>query len=80
MFVKSGDCSQTRGVWRVCIDLTDLNKSIPKKPYPPVLISSLILWQDMSFFRFFDIYKGYDQIPMAKEDIAKIAFITDDGI
>lgn len=69
------------GQWRVCIDFTDLNKSIPKKLYPLPHIDQLVdSMVGHEFFSFLDGYKGYDQIPMAEEDMAKTAFVTNDSI
>lgn len=69
------------GTWRVCIDFTDLSKSIPKKSYPLPRIDQLVnSLMGHEFFSFLDAYKGYHKILMAEEDMAKTAFVTDDGI
>lgn len=65
----------------MCIDYTDLNKAIPKKPFPlsgfdhdmDVVVGYVILC-------FLDACKGYHYIQMATEDIEKTTFVTDDGV
>lgn len=69
------------GAWRVCINLIGLNKAIPKKPHPLPVIDQLVdSVAGHKLLSFLDAYKGYYQIPMAKEDMAKTTFVTDDGI
>lgn len=67
--------------WYKCINYTNLNKAILKKPFPLSRIYQVIdavprhevLW-------FLDAYKGYPQIPMAPEDMEKTTFVINDGI
>ncbi|GJX87872.1 hypothetical protein Tco_0339886 [Tanacetum coccineum] len=59
----------------------NLNKACPKDGYPLLEID----WKVESlcgylFKCFLDVYKGYHQIKMAKEDEEKIAFLTSQGI
>ncbi|GJU86593.1 reverse transcriptase domain-containing protein [Tanacetum coccineum] len=59
----------------------DLNKACPKDGYP----LSEIDWKleslcGFSFKCFLDVYKGYHQIQMEREDEEKTAFITSQGI
>nr|GEW21490.1 reverse transcriptase domain-containing protein [Tanacetum cinerariifolium] len=66
---------------RMCVDFKDLNKACPKDGYP----LSKIDWKVESlcgypFKRFLDVYKGYYQIKMAKQDEEKTEFITSQGI
>lgn len=69
------------GAWRVCIDLIGLNKAILKNPHPLPVIDQLVdSVAGHKLLSFLDAYKGYYQIPMAKEDMAKTTFVTDDGI
>ncbi|GKB74279.1 hypothetical protein Tco_0935691 [Tanacetum coccineum] len=63
--------------WRMCVDFKDFNKACPKDGYPLLEID----WKVESlcgfpFKCFLDVYKGYHQIQMAKEDEEKTAFIT----
>ncbi|GJW52650.1 reverse transcriptase domain-containing protein [Tanacetum coccineum] len=67
--------------WRMYVDFKDLNKACPKDGYP----LSEIDWKveslcGFSFKCFLDVYKGYHQIQMAREDEEKTAFITSQGI
>lgn len=81
MLIKPGSVAKMRGAWRVYIDFTDLNKAISKKPYPLPRIDQLGGFSSgHELLSFLDVYKGYHQILMAEEDIAKTALITDDGI
>ncbi|GJZ14995.1 reverse transcriptase domain-containing protein [Tanacetum coccineum] len=67
--------------WRMRVDFKDLNKVYPKDGYPLPKID----WKVESlcgypFKCFLDVYKGYLQIQMAKEDEEKKTFITSQGI
>ncbi|GKC91123.1 reverse transcriptase domain-containing protein [Tanacetum coccineum] len=67
--------------WRMCIYFKDLNKACPKDRYP----LSEIDWKVESlcgfpFKCFLDVYKGYHQIQITKEDEEKTAFITSQRI
>lgn len=69
------------GACYVCINFTDLNKAVQKKLYPlPLidqLVDSIVCHELLSFL---DAYKGYLQIPIAKEDMGNTVFVIDDGI
>lgn len=57
---------------RVCIDFTDLNKAIHKKPYQLPRIDQLVYSiAGHELLSFLDAYKGYHQISMVKKDMAK---------
>nr|GEU52172.1 reverse transcriptase domain-containing protein [Tanacetum cinerariifolium] len=63
--------------WRMCVDLTDLNKACPQDCYP----LSEIDWKVESlcgypFKCFLDAYKGYHQIQLAEADEENTAFHT----
>ena len=68
------------GKWRVCIDLTNLNKACPKDPFPmpkiDKLVDAIISHPRMSFL---DAFQGYHQIPLAVNDQEKTAFVTPIG-
>ena len=57
------------GKWRMCVDLTDLNKACPKDSYPlprvDVLVDSTVKHQLLSFM---DAFSGYNQIQMHEDD------------
>ena len=60
---------QANEKWRMCIDLTNLNKACPKDSYPllrvDVLVDSIAQHQLLSFM---DIFSGYNQIKMHEVD------------
>ena len=68
------------GRWRVCVDITDLNKAYPKDPFPVPKIDQLV---DATFrhprMSFLDAFQGYHQIALAPEDQEKTSFITPTG-
>ncbi|GJV79493.1 reverse transcriptase domain-containing protein, partial [Tanacetum coccineum] len=67
--------------WRMCVDFKDLNKACPKDGYPlPEIDWKVESLCGYSFKCFLDVYKGYHQIKMTKEDEEKKAFITSQGI
>ncbi|GJR64579.1 reverse transcriptase domain-containing protein [Tanacetum coccineum] len=67
--------------WRMCVDFKDLNKACPKDGYPlPEIDWKVESLCGYPFRCFFDAYKEYHQIKMAKEDEEKTAFITSQGI
>ena len=63
------------GKLRVCIDFRDLNKATPMDGYP-LLIADLLVdaASGHKVISFMDGNAGYNQIFMAKEDVAKTAF------
>ena len=67
--------------WWICVDFIDLNKACPKDCYPLPNIDQLVdSTVGHELYSFVDASAGYHQIPICKEDQAKIAFITDKGI
>ncbi|XP_075518298.1 uncharacterized protein LOC142552407 [Primulina tabacum] len=68
------------GKWRMCVDFRDLNKACPKDCYPLPRIDQLVdSTSGFELLSFMDAYKGYNQIPMAREDQDKASFITFGG-
>ena len=60
---------------RVCIDFRDLNKATPMDGYPMPIADMLVdAAVEHKVISFMDDNAGYNQIFMAEEDIAKIAF------
>lgn len=58
--------SKLREGWCICIDFTDFNKAIPKKPYPLPRINQLVdSMAGYEMLPFLDAFKGYHQILMA---------------
>ncbi|XP_022558234.1 uncharacterized protein LOC111206141 [Brassica napus] len=69
------------GKWRVCIDLTDLNKSCRKDPFPLPHIDKLVdAMAGHQLMSFMDAFSGYNQILMKPEDQEKTSFMTSQGI
>ncbi|KAK2991305.1 hypothetical protein RJ640_024570 [Escallonia rubra] len=67
--------------WRICIDYTDLNRACPKDSYPLPRIDTLIdATSGHQLLSFMDAFSGYNQIRMHADDVAKTAFITDQGL
>jgi len=65
------------GEWRMCIDFTDLNEACPKDCYPLPRIEQLVdQTGGYEYLSSLDANSGYHQIPMAKVDEEKTAFIT----
>ncbi|GKF39908.1 reverse transcriptase domain-containing protein [Tanacetum coccineum] len=66
--------------WRMCVDFKDLNKACPKDGYSlPEIDWNVESLCGYPFKCFLDVYKGYHQINMTKEDEEKTAFITSRG-
>ena len=65
---------------RVCVDYRKLNKITLFDPEPMTSVSELFhKLSGSKVFSKIDLSKGYWQIPVAKEDIEKTAFVTPDG-
>ena len=68
------------GTNRICIDYRRLNRITLPDSEP--MTSMLALTQNFGKSKYFsklDLSKGYWQIPVAKEDVYKTAFVTPDG-
>ena len=69
------------GKLRVCIDFRDLNKATPMNGFPMSIADMLVdAGAGHKVISFMDRNAGYNQIFMAEEDIAKIAFRCPDAI
>ena len=59
------------------MDFTNLNKACPKDSFPLPRINQLVnSTAGHRLLTFMDIFSGYNQIKMLKEDQEKTAFIT----
>ncbi|PKA57514.1 RNA-directed DNA polymerase like [Apostasia shenzhenica] len=62
----------------MCIDFRVLNQACPKDTYPLPRIDMMVdRTSGYNVMSFLNVFSGYHQIWMAKEDAEKIAFITD---
>ncbi|XP_021762924.1 uncharacterized protein LOC110727653 [Chenopodium quinoa] len=69
------------GKWRMCVDLTDLNKACPKDCYPLPRIDRLVdSTSGHAMLSFLDAFSGYHQVSMHKADRKKTTFITYVGV
>lgn len=65
------------GMWRMCVNFTDLNKACPKDPYLLPHIYRLIdRASDFCILNFMDAYSSYNQIWMNLLDAPKTKFMT----
>nr|GEW15978.1 reverse transcriptase domain-containing protein [Tanacetum cinerariifolium] len=68
------------GIWRMCVDFTNLNKACPQDCYPlPDIDRKVESLCGYPFKCFLDAYKGYHQIQLAESDEEKTAFHTGQG-
>ncbi|KAI5343085.1 hypothetical protein L3X38_010961 [Prunus dulcis] len=69
-----------KGLWRVYVDYTDLNKACPKDNFPLPRIDQLVdSTSGNQLLIFMDAYSGYNQIMMHEDDKAKTSFIIERG-
>nr|GFB60285.1 reverse transcriptase domain-containing protein [Tanacetum cinerariifolium] len=67
--------AKVQNCWRVCVDLTDLNKACSQDFYPlPEIDCKIESLCGYPFKCFLDAYKGYHQIQLAEADEVKTAF------
>jgi hypothetical protein len=73
--------SKANGKLRMCIDYISLNKACPKDPFPLSQIDQIVdSTSGCDLLCFLDVYSGFYQIPMSREDKKNTAFITVDGL
>ncbi|CAA0807007.1 Unknown protein, partial [Striga hermonthica] len=69
------------GLWRLCIDFSDLNQTCPKDsyliPHIDYMVDATSGHQLMSFL---DAYSGYNQIPMHPDDAEHTSFYSARGL
>ena len=72
---------KANGMWRMCVDFTNLNDACPKDYFPLPRIDTLIdATAAHEMLSFMDGFSGYKQIRMDKNDVPKVSFITDFGV
>ncbi|CAL2266599.1 unnamed protein product [Prunus armeniaca] len=69
-----------KGLRRVCVNYTDLNKACLKDNFPLPRIDQLVVsTSDNQLLSFIDAYSGYNQIMMHEDNKAKTFFIIERG-
>ena len=72
---------KANGKWRMCVDLTDLNKACPKDSYPLPRIDQLVdSTVRHNLLSFMDAFSGYNQIRIDETDQEKTSFVTSQGL
>ena len=71
---------KANGKWRLCIDLTDINRACPKDSFPLPRIDLIIdATAGHELLSFMDAFSGYNQISMDSDDQEKTSFVTGQG-
>ena len=66
---------------RVCIDYRKIDENTKKDAFPfPKISHCLDAVSGSAYFSTLDLTSGYNQVPVAKEDIPKTAFVTKYGL
>jgi hypothetical protein len=66
-----------KGKWRMCVDFTDLNKACKKDDFPLERVDKIIDdAANSEMLSLLDMFSGYHQIRVRKEDEEKTSFIT----
>jgi hypothetical protein len=69
------------GKWRMCVDFTDLYKACKKDDFPLERVDKIVDdAANTEMLSLLDMFSGYHQIRVRREDEEKISFITPFGI
>ncbi|CAA0819584.1 Unknown protein, partial [Striga hermonthica] len=69
------------GLWRLCIDFSDLNQACPIDRYPIPHIDYMVdATSGHRLMSFLDTYSGYNQIPMHPDDAEHTSFYSARGL
>jgi hypothetical protein len=65
------------GRWRMCVDFTDLNKACKKDDFPLERVDKVVVdVANREMLSLLDMFSGYHQIRVQREDEEKTSFIT----
>ena len=68
---------KANGKWRMCVNLTNLNKACTKDNFPLPRIDQMVdSTTGHRLLTFMDTFSRYNQIKLAEEDQEKTTFIT----
>jgi hypothetical protein len=68
------------GKWRMCVDFTNLNKACKKDDFPIERVDKIVDDPANSeMLSLLDMFSGYHQIRVQREDVEKTSFITPFG-
>jgi hypothetical protein len=68
------------GKWRMCVDFTDLNKACKKDDFPLERMDKIVDdAANSEMLSLVDMFSGYEQIRVRREDEEKTSFITPFG-
>ena len=71
---------KANGKWRLCIDLTDINKACPKDSFPLPRIDLIVdATAGHELLSFMDAFSGYNQISMDPNNQEKTSFVIAPG-
>ena len=72
---------KSNGKWRMCVDITDLNKAYPKDSFPLLRIDQLVdSTAGHKLLSFMDAFSRYNQILMDEDDQEKTSFVTNQAL